>query len=1031
MRLSIASLELDGRADQSPIGEHERVSMRVVATVTAIGLLAGATSTAAERVEFNRDIRPILSENCFACHGPDRNARQAGLRLDRRGEALARGVFEPGDASASRLVHRVNESNPVLVMPPVATDKKLTEEQKRNLATWIDQGAEYQEHWAYIRPERPDAPDGPAGIDHLVDRQLRGAGLEPVGQADRRTLARRLSFDLTGLPPIPGTVEAFARDRRPEAYEILLDSFLDSPHYGERMAVHWLDLVRYADTVGYHGDVPVRVYPFRDYVVRSFNENKPFDVMTREQLAGDLLEDPTPWQLVASGYNRLSRMTNEGGSQAKEYLAKYAADRVRNISTVWLGSTLGCAECHDHKFDPFLAKDFYSMAAFFADIEEMGVFSGNGNWGSKVRVLDPGDQQRLDDIENRIRTLRDQGEGSLPRGPGGMQAVAAHLRSDLLGWKALDPERVWSDCGHPDFNQCDRMELREEQDAVVRLSVVGNRQPRESIHRVEVPLEDGTMTAVALELFPTGDFDSFYLSEFEVRLLGREEWPVKVSLEGLLPDREEPHSMLRDTLDANYHTGWGDEWADDRSRTAVFVFGAPLRTRRGETLQVSLISHPRVSLDLPSKFRLLGTDSTFPEIPAKGALREALLAQGELAAVQAEALDGAFDRVAGGNANWLQIRQLERRRKILLDHAAVSLVATAVDEPRTMRILPRGNWMDDSGEVVEPQVPHFLGPIPTGGRRLDRLDLAKWVADRDNPLTARVFVNRLWTAFFGSGLSKVLDDLGSQGETPPNQELLDWLAVEFMESGWDVRHVVRTMLLSETYRRSSEPTDGLLAADPYNRLHGRQTMRRIEAEFIRDNALAASGLLNRTMGGPSVKPYQPPGYYGELNFPKRVYEPDLNPDQFRRGLYTHWQRQYLHPALMAFDAPAREECAAERAVSNTPVQSLVLLNDPSYVEAARAFAARILLEGGRSARRRIDFAFRQAFSRPPLPDEAEIVLGLLERHRREFDADPARAGRLLRTGISRVPDGLEPTELAAWTSVARALYNKHEFLMRY
>ena len=1005
--------------------------MRVLGTSAVVGLLLGGVSLAAERVEFNRDIRPILSENCFACHGPDRNARQAGLRLDRREEALARGVIQPGDASGSRLVQRVNQVNPGLVMPPVVTDKKLTEEQKEVLAAWVDQGAEYQEHWAYIKPARPDAPAGPSGIDDLVNRKLGEKGLQPVREAGRRTLARRLSFDLTGLPPRPADVEPFVSDRGPHAYEALVDSFLDSPHYGERMAVHWLDLVRYADTVGYHGDVPVDVYPFRDYIVRSFNENKPFDVMTREHLAGDLLPDPTPWQLVASGYNRLSRMTNEGGSQAKEYLAKYASDRIRNISTVWLGSTLGCAECHDHKFDPFLAKDFYSMGAFFADIEEEGVFSGNGDWGSKVRVLGPAAEEEMADIDRRIRALRDEGEGKLPEGPESLDKIAAYLRADLLRWKALDPGKVWTDCGHPDFNQCDRFELQEEDDAVVRIALTGDKEPRESIHRVEIPLGDGMLAALAVELFPTGDFDSFYLSEFEVRLFGREDWPVRISLEGLLPDREEQGSMLRDTLDDNYHTGWSGKWKDDPSRTAVFAFEAPLTTRQDERLQVSLIAHPRANLDLPSRFRILGTDSDFPELPATGALREATLADGGLSADQSAALEQAFNRMAGGNANWREIRRLERRKKTLLDRANVSLVAKAVDEPRTMRILPRGNWMDDSGEVVEPQVPQFLGPLPTDGGRLTRLDLADWVTSRDNPLTARVFVNRLWRSFFGTGLSKVLDDLGSQSEPPPNQELLDWLAVEFMESGWDVRHIVKTMLLSETYRRSSEPTDELLAADPYNRLHGRQTMARIEAEFIRDNALAVSGLLNRQMGGPSVKPYQPAGYYKELNFPKRVYEPDLNPNQFRRGLYTHWQRQYLHPALMAFDAPAREECAAERAVSNTPLQSLVLLNDPSYVEAARAFATRMLREGGKSARKRIDFAFREAFARLPLPEEREVVLGLLERHQKEFASDPSRAEELLRTGISPVPDGVAATELAAWTSVARALYNKHEFLMRY
>lgn len=1006
-------------------------SMRNLAHLALICLAIAGAASGADPVEFDRDVRPILSENCFACHGPDAGARQAGLRLDRRAEAVARGVIVPGNSGDSKLIQRVRQSNPVLVMPPVATDKRLTDQQKDVLAAWIDQGAEYQEHWAYRKPRRPNAPSGPEGIDFLIDRRLAEAALNPVGEADRRTLARRLSFDLTGLPPSADLVERFVRDPRPDAYEILVDTLLGSPHYGERMAVHWLDLVRYADTVGYHGDVPVNMYPFREYVIRSFNENKPFDVMTREQLAGDLLPDPTSWQLVASGYNRLSRMTNEGGSQAEEYLAKYAADRVRNVSTVWLGSTLGCAECHDHKFDPFLAKDFYSMAAFFADIEEQGVFSGTGDWGSSVRVIAPGDVAEAAEIERNSDRLRSAGKGKLPQTPESLDSLADYLGQDLRRWKALEPDRVWADCEHPDFNQCDRYELQQEPDAVVRVAVTAKAQPREVLHRMEIPLAGETLTALALELFPAGNFDSFNVSDFEVRLLGREDWPVRVEFETLLPDREDPGSMLRDTLDGNYHTGWSDEWGDDRFRVAVYGLKTPLRTHEGERLQVSLFSNPRTGLGPPARFRLLGTDSPFPEIPASGALREAVLASGERTDEQEAALREAFDRIVRGNSSWREIRALERREKVLLDRAYESLIAKAVDEPRPMRVLPRGDWMDRSGEEVSPQVPQFLGTLNARDRRLDRSDLADWLVNPDNPLTARVFVNRFWRMFFGAGLSKTLDDLGAQGEPPPNQELLDWLAVEFVESGWDVRHLVRTTVLSKTYRRSSEATEELLSRDPFNRLHGRQAMSRLAAEFVRDNALAVSGLLNRAVGGPSVKPYQPTGYYRELNFPKRIYEPDLDRDQFRRGLYTHWQRQYLHPALMAFDAPAREECAADREVSNTPIQSLVLLNDPSYVEAARGFAERVLREVGADDGKRIEFAFRETFSRPPSPEEREIVRGLLLSQRQRFAEDPDQASELLATGISPLQAGIDGPELASWTSVARALFNKHEFLMRY
>jgi hypothetical protein len=428
---------------------------------------------------------------------------------------------------------------------------------------------------------------------------------------------------------------------------------------------------------------------------------------------------------------------------------------------------------------------------------------------------------------------------------------------------------------------------------------------------------------------------------------------------------------------------------------------------------------------LPGRFRLSATAAEFPELPLSEALRIAAADKNPGANA---VLRAAFDSYTSGNSHWREIRALERRRKTLQDHATLCHVAKAVPEPREMRVLARGNWMDDSGAVVEPTTPRFLNPLGVQGRRATRLDLANWLVSRDNPLTARVYVNRAWKMFFGTGLSKVLDDVGSQGEPPVNPELLDWLAVEFMESGWDVKRLVRTLLLSETYRRSSNPSPELHEKDPFNRLHGRQTIVRLPAEMIRDSALRISGLLNPRVGGPSVKPYQPAGYYQELNFPKREYEPDYNPRQFRRGLYTHWQRTFLHPSLMAFDAPSREECTAERTVSNTPLQSLALLNDPTYVEAARAFAARILAA---KAADRFDWAFREAFARPATEEEKAILTGLLDRARSRFHRDQAAADELLATGIAPNPAKADEAELAAWTSVARALLNKHELVMRY
>ncbi|MDA1314533.1 MAG: PSD1 and planctomycete cytochrome C domain-containing protein [Acidobacteria bacterium] len=983
---------------------------------------------AAETIRFNRDIRPILSQNCFQCHGPDSNARQAGLRLDRREEALEAGAIVPGDTEKSKLVARLYDPEPVRAMPPVWSNRKLTDEQKSLLKRWVEQGAEYERHWAYIPSERPEAPAGPAGIDHLVNAKLDENGLKTVAEADRRTLMRRLSFDLIGLPPSADEARAFVNDQDPGAYEKLVDRLLDSPHFGERMAVYWLDLVRYADSVGFHSDVPINVYLYRDYVIRAFNENKPFDEFTRENLAGDLLPNPTDWQRVASAYNRLNRMTNEGGAQAEEYRAKYATDRVQNISTVWMGSTLGCAECHDHKFDPFAAKDFYQMASFFADVKEVGVYGSS--FEPVIRVLSEDSKKEVASIQWQISDLRHEGR-KLKADQESVEKFRTYLRERLSDWKAVEPSRFWNDCEHPDITGCEDIALSYGEAGFFRQKVTGEEKPREAVAKVESEVKAGRVTALLLEIFPEKGFDDFYLSEFEAELLRSDGRPVQLAFGALVPDRQGPESYLRQTLDGNARSGWQGNVAEEGPRRALWVLDAPLETKPGQKLRVTMIYNGRGAKKIAGRFRLSVTAADFPELPPSGDLRDAVLADGKLNGKQRKALKDTFRRWTRNTSEWQDIRRLERHRAELLDHADECLATEVSDEPRVVRILPRGDWMDETGEVVEPQTPHFLNPIAVNGERLTRLDLANWLVDRENPLTARVFVNRLWKMLFGTGLSKVLDDIGSQGESPVHQELLDWLAVEFMESGWDVKHVLRTMVLSETYRRSSAPSPELIEKDPYNRLHGRQTMRRLDAEFIRDSALRVSGLLNREMYGPGVRPYQPADYYQELNFPKREYVPDYNEDQFRRGVYTHWQRTFLHPSLMALDAPSREECTAERVVSNTPLQSLAMLNDPSYVEAARAFAVRILQSVETATAGRINFAFEAAFSREAAPEEQEVLSKLVSAQLADFRKEPARAKQLLGIGFAETPAAIDPVELAAWTGVARALMNKHEFVMRY
>jgi hypothetical protein len=754
---------------------------------------------AAAPVSFNRDIRPILADKCFACHGPDKNQRKANLHFDTEEAALAdlggRKAIVPGNLDDSQLIRRISATDKTR-MPPEKFGKKLTQEQIDLLTRWIEQGAKWEKHWSLIAPQRPDVPKvadkewSRQAIDAFIFARLVKEELKPSKEADRRTLIRRLSFDLTGLPPSPDDVDAFLADRGDDAYEKVVDRLLASPHFGERMALYWLDLVRYADTGGYHSDNHRDVSLYRDYVIDAFNNNKPFDRFTIEQLAGDLLPNATRETRIASGYNRLLMTTEEGGAQAKEYTAKYAADRVRNVSSVWLGTTLGCCECHDHKFDPFTTKEFYRFAAFFADVKEKAV---------------------------------------------GRQ----------------DQDRV------PTAEQAERLKkMNDEIAEVQKLITAGN-------------------------------------------------------------ETEELKKKL----------------ADLQKRKADFE----------KTLPTTLI--------------------------------------------------------------------------------------TTAGPPRVMRVLPRGNWLDDSGEIVAPGTPASLPPLKFKGERATRLDLAKWMVAEENPLAARVFVNRMWKLMFGQGLVKSLEDFGSQGAWPTHPELLDWLTVEFRESGYDVKRLLKLMVMSRTYRQSSLADEALRQHDPYNHLLARQNRFRIDAEMVRDNALSVSGLLADKVGGVSVKPYQPAGYWAMLNFPKREWLNDVGEGLYRRGVYTYWCRTFPHPSLVAFDAPSREECTVERPRSNTPLQALVLLNDPTYVEASRVFAERIL-KGGDTTENRIEFAYRQALNRKPLPEEMKLLAELVEKHRKQYEADRASAEALLSVGARPAPKDVDAAELAAWTSIARVLLNLHETITR-
>ncbi|MBE7500583.1 MAG: DUF1553 domain-containing protein [Verrucomicrobiales bacterium] len=1016
--------------------------------VTAAGPVGAAPA-----IEFNRDIRPLLSDNCFACHGPDTAKVKGGLRLDLREAALRparsrKAAIVPGDPEASELVRRITTSDEDDLMPPPESHKVLTDAQRELLKRWIAEGAHYEGHWAYTPPVRPAVPAGANAVDHLVRERLRAEGLSPAPEADRRTLARRLYSDLVGLPPRPEEVVAFERDPSPEAYAQLVERLLASPHFGERMALGWLDVVRFADTIGYHSDNPRNVWPYRDYVIRAFNANKPFDQFTREQLAGDLLPGAALEQQVASGFNRLLLTTEEGGAQPKDYEARYLTDRVRAVGAVWLGQTVGCAQCHDHKFDPITARDFYSLGAFFADVKEPII----GRREEGLLVPDAEQARELERLAGVMTQLEQRFAGPHPELAEAFVAWERGQREALDGdgrWKPLAPVEAISAGGAT---------LTVRNDASVLASGAAPDKDTYTLrYRSEFAGAVGLrLEALADDALPAkgpgrAGNGNFVLGEVLARVEREGDEPRRLRFKSALATHEQTsHAEANPykrwpavaVIDDDVHgenTGWAVLPQAGQRQQLLLEFESPLNLGAGDTLVVELRQHHGHGQHTLGCFRLgltaepeaVNSPAALPPPPAIAKLLRATDPQGE--AARRDELWAHFKQVTPELGPLREA--LAAARKAQTDFEATvprSLVTERLDTPRLVRILPRGNFLDEGGELVEPALPAYLAAEGgrDGARRLTRLDLANWLVSRDHPLTARVVMNRLWRQFFGVGVSKVMDDFGAQGEPPRNPALLDWLAVEFMDSGWDVRHMVRLMVLSETYRQASTVPRDLLARDPENREFARQGRWRVEAELVRDAALSFAGLLGTRIGGPSVRPYQPEGYWENLNFPPRTYEASPVAEQYRRGLYVWWQRSFLHPSLLAFDAPSREECAAERNRSNIPQQALVLLNDPTYVEAARVLAARILREGGDDDVARLRWAGRQVLVRELGAEELRVLQALLDKHRAEYQAAPESAEAFLAVGLAPRPPELAAPELAAWTNVARVLLSLHETITR-
>jgi hypothetical protein len=1000
------------------------------------------SATGAQQITYNRDIRPILSDDCFHCHGPDQKTRKGKFRLDVSEDAVAKRAIVPGKPQESALIDRIFARNPDDVMPPPEAHKTLTLAQKELLRRWIAGGAKYEKHWAYVPPVKPFTPPSKNPIDALIRQRLDEVGLKPSRPADRDTLIRRLYFDLAGLPPTLREVDAFEHDKSPDAVSRLVEKLLASPRFGERMAIRWLDVVRFADTIGYHSDNPRNVWPYRDYVIKAFNENMPFDQFTREQLAGDLLPGSTREQKVASAFNRLLLTTEEGGAQPKDYEARMLTDRVRAVSAVWLGQTIGCAQCHDHKFDPIKQRDFYSLGAFFADIDEP--ILGRREPGmllpdEKQAVALQGLNETLERAQKEFDAPHIEWDDAFP----GWQKEQIEAAAQERRWITLKPSAAVSSSGN---------ELKIEKDESVLAKGKAAESSTYTISFANVPNEAVGLRIEALphDSLPKngpgrGDDGNFVLTKVVARIPRLDHTTNVISFASARADFEQEGSNSPPWSAASVIAGYSESansgWAilpkTNEAHQIVLELAAPLNLASNETLTLELeqdnpghpLGHFRVGVTTNTE-ALQGPLS----LPPPKDIADILLTPIDKRDEKAKEKVFAYFKSAAPETAEAR-KQLADARKAKEDFEEPiprCLVSMTNSEPRTVRVLPRGNFLDETGAIVQPALPAYLAPSGrlADGRRLNRLDLADWLVSRENPLTARVVMNRLWQQFFGVGLSRVVDDLGSQGEMPPNQPLLDWLACEFVESGWDMKHMIRVIVNSQTYQQTSISSKKLRERDPLNRELAAQSRWRLDAELVRDNALAVSGLLVEKIGGPSIKPYQPDGYWENLNFPVRAYEASVGPDQYRRGLYVWWQRSYLHPSLQAFDAPTREECAPERNRSNIPQQALVLLNDPTYVEASRALAVRVLKEGGPDSSRRLTWAWRRVLSRAPRPDEIHTLQSLLDRQLAIYRADPAAAKALLQIGQMPSSKETDPAELAAWTNIARVLLNLHETITR-
>ena len=1051
----------------------------IVLSLAALGV---ARADGPPAVDFNRDIRPLLSDRCFACHGPDAAKRQAGLRLDTPEGAAAESAggvraVVPGDALASALVERVTTSDPDLVMPPPHVGKPVTAAEADLLRRWIAGGARYREHWAFERVDRPappatrDAAWARTPVDRFILARLEAEGLAPQGDADRAALARRVSLDLTGLPPTPAEVDAFLADDSPDAYEKFVDAKLASPHYGERMALEWLDSARYADSHGYQTDSSRSNWPWRDWVIDALNAGMPFDEFTILQLAGDMLPavagDPRAERdrVVATGFNRNHRINGEGGIIAEEWRVETIIDRVETTGQTWLGLSIGCGRCHDHKYDPLTQREFYALFALFGNVPETGTIMGSenrsgGNSDPLLPLPTPEQEAEIARLEKAVQDAEaavQAGEKDLP----GLVAEWERSVGPVLAlpeepWLALEPAGLKS-AGGATFRRLDDGSW-----------LVEGAQPPLDVYEIEAPLPPGALGGVRLELLadPSLSGGGFGRNHNGNVVVNRIEAAI------VPPGESAARTVALARAEADYEqAGWpaagvlgtGKGWAidghlpDRREPRRIAVFpagaetvaaGARLRlTIRQEVIQGHAFGRFRLAFTAAPP-ELLGVAGV--SIPAD--VRDVLRVDAATRSPEQRQRLAAFyrEKVGGPVKRAEAARDAAKKALAAWRETLPSAMVMREGPPRDAFVLVRGEY-DQPGEKVEPGLPAFLPPLPPG-TKADRLALAEWLVRRDHPLTARVWVNRQWERLFGTGIVKTSENLGSQAEFPSHPELLDWLAAAFMEGEglpavdgrparrWDMKAFLKLLLTSSVYRQGARVTPEALARDPANRLLARFPRTRLPGEIVRDRALAAAGLLVPTIGGPSVRPWMPEGVwddtskYGNL----RGYVPDTGPGRFRRSMYTIWKRTAGPPTMLLFDAPNRETCTVKRSRTNTPLQALALLNETTFLEAAAGLARRMVTEAGADDGARLAHGFRLAIGRAPDAAEIESLRAGLAADRATFAADREAAGRFVSAGaaafagkpVAEATGGLSADEFAPWCLAANVILNLDEFVMR-